>query len=333
CGGESVKSPIAVIPVAGVGTRLRPHTHTVPKALMNVAGKPMLAHILDELQKIGVTDAVFVIGHMGDKIREYIDTHYTFNATYVEQPERKGLGHAVHLTRDAVGDRPALIILGDTIFRADFREVLSSGVSQIGVKEVDDPRRFGVAIVRNGAVTGLVEKPDTPVSHLAIVGIYYIAHTPLLFGCLDEMIAAERTTKGEYQLTDALEMMIRKGEVMRAFPVEGWYDCGKTETLLSTNQELLDLGHAAHREIPGSVVVDPVALDPSAVITNSIVGPYVTVAAGAVVTNSVVRNSIINENAHVENILVEASLVGEEAIVRGTFKRLNVGDSSEVELA
>lgn len=323
---------IAVIPVAGVGTRLRPHTHTIPKALINVAGKPMLAHILDELIRIGVNDAVFVVGHMGDQIREYVDTHYRLNATYVEQPERKGLGHAVYLTREAVGNRPALIILGDTIFRADFKGVLSQGVSQIGVKEVDDPRRFGVALVEDGQVTQLIEKPDLPVSRLAIVGIYYIAHTPLLFESLDDMIRNERTTKGEYQLTDALEMMIRKGEPMKVFPVEGWYDCGKTETLLSTNQELLDL-ESEPREIPGSVVVGPVAIHSTAVIENSIVGPYVTLAAGAVVRNSIVRNSIVNENARVENMLVEASLVGDFADVRGSFRRLNVGDSSEIEFA
>ena len=323
---------IAVIPVAGVGTRLRPHTHTVPKALINVAGKPMLAHILDELIRIGVTDAVFVVGHMGDQIRDYVDSHYKLNATYVEQPERKGLGHAVYLTREAVGGRPALIILGDTIFRADFKGVLSQGVSQIGVKEVEDPRRFGVALVEDGQVKELIEKPDQPVSRLAIVGIYYIAHSPLLFDCLSDMITNERTTKGEYQLTDALEMMIRKGESMKVFPVEGWYDCGKTETLLSTNQELLDLEHET-RNIPGSVVVAPVAIDPSAVVENSIVGPYVTIAAGAVVKNSIVRNSIVNENAHVENMLVEASLVGDSANVQGCFRRLNVGDSSEIEFA
>jgi glucose-1-phosphate thymidylyltransferase len=326
------QKPVAVIPVAGVGSRLRPHTHTVPKALINVAGKPMLAHILDELISIGVTDAVFVVGHMGDQIRDYVESHYKFNATFVEQPDRKGLGHAVYLTREVVGDRPVLIILGDTIFRADFRGVLSAGVSQIGVKEVEDPRRFGVAIVRDGLVTELIEKPDQPVSKLAIVGIYYIAHSKLLYDSLAEMIRGELTTKGEYQLTDALQMMIGKGETMKVFPVEGWYDCGKTETLLATNRDLLDL-ESVPREFPGSLVVDPVAIDPSALVINSIIGPYVTIAAGATVKNSIVRNSIINENASVEDILVEASLVGESAAVKGSFKKLNVGDSSEVELS
>lgn len=327
------QQPIAIIPVAGVGTRLRPHTHTVPKALINVAGKPMLAHILDELINIGITDVVFVVGHMGDRIHDYVERRYSLNATYVEQPERKGLGHAVFLTREVVRGRPALIILGDTIFRADFRSVLAAETSQIGVKEVEDPRRFGVVEVEDGLVRRLIEKPDHPRSRLAVVGIYYIADSPLLFDCLDEMINRRaQLTKGEFQLTDALEMMIQRGARMGVFPVDGWYDCGKTETLLSTNQELLDLAGDSHR-IPGSVIVEPVAIDPTAVIENSIIGPHVSVAAGATVKDAIIRNSIINENASVENILLDASLIGEQAMVRGTFKRLNVGDSSEVELS
>ncbi|MDZ4804568.1 MAG: sugar phosphate nucleotidyltransferase [Candidatus Eisenbacteria bacterium] len=325
--------PIAIIPVAGVGSRLRPHTHTVPKALINVAGKPMLAHILDELEKIGIDEAVFVIGHMGDQIANYVQKkHPRIKSTFIEQPDRKGLGHAIWLTKEAVGERPALIILGDTIFRADFRGVLAAGISSLGVKEVEDPRRFGVAIVVDGRITRLVEKPDSPISKLAIVGIYYLIHSGRLFACLDELIAMDQTTKGEYQLTDALELMLRKGEPMTVFAVDGWYDCGKTETLLSTNQELLDL-EAKPMTLPGSVIVDPVAIDPSAVIENSIIGPHVSIAAGAVVRCAVVRNSIINENAHVELILLDGSLIGEQAVVKGHFKRLNVGDSSEIEMA
>lgn len=327
-------APIAVIPVAGVGTRLKPHTHTTPKALINVAGKPMLAHILDELKLIGVNEAVFVVGHMGDRIREYVESRSDLKAHYVEQPERKGLGHAVYLTRDIVGDRPTLIILGDTIFKADFRGVLSGAVSTIGVKEVEDPRRFGVAEVTDGVITRLVEKPEHPVSRLAVVGIYYIHRGGTLFRALDSVInEKQQMTKGEFQLTDALELMIQRGEKLGVFRVDGWYDCGKTETLLETNRELLDLDVSSRLpNIEGSVVLGPVAIDPTAVVTNSIVGPYASVAAGCIIRNAVVRNSILNENAQVEGVLLDASLIGDHAIVRGTFKKLNVGDSSEVHL-
>jgi glucose-1-phosphate thymidylyltransferase len=325
--------PIAVIPVAGVGTRLRPHTHTVPKALLHVAGKPILAHIVDELIALGVDEMVFVVGHMGDRIREYVDRSYRIPVHYVEQEERKGLGHAVHLTESVVGGRPVLIVLGDTIFKADFSGVLAGERSLVGVKEVEDPRRFGIAETRNGTVTHLVEKPDRPTSNLALVGIYYLRNSPLLFACLREIVNERHLlTKGEYQLTDALELMIERGESIGTFPVAGWYDCGKTETLLETNRDLLDLANGA-REIPGNIVKPPVAIDPTAVIENSIVGPYATVAAGASVRNSVVKNSIINENASVEDILLDASVVGDHAVVRGAFKRLNVGDSSEIQLS
>ena len=263
---------------------------------------------------------------------EYVkEKHPRIKSTFIEQPDRKGLGHAIWLTKEAVDDRPALIILGDTIFRADFRGVLAAGISSLGVKEVEDPRRFGVAIVDGDRIARLVEKPETPISRLALVGIYYLIHSGLLFACLDELIAMNQTTKGEYQLTDALELMLKKGESMTVFPVDGWYDCGKTETLLSTNQELLDL-EASPTTRAGSVIKDPVAIDPSAVIENSIIGPHVSIAAGAIVRNSIVRNSIINDNAQVEQILLDGSLIGELAVVKGQFKRLNVGDSSEIEM-
>jgi len=328
-----MSAPVAVIPVAGVGTRLRPHTHTVPKALINVAGKAMLAHILDELAATGIRDFVLVVGYKGDRIREYVDRHYPqLNRTYVEQPERKGLGHAIHLTREAVGDRDAIIVLGDTLFRVDFRSVLDRRVSQIGVKEVDDPRRFGIVEMDGPRVRRFVEKPEKPTSKLAIVGIYYVVDTPALFRSLDDLIRSGRATRGEYQLTDALQAMLEGGVPMETFPVDGWYDCGKRETLLKTNRDLLELD-GREVEIEGTIVIPPVAVDPSAVIRHSVIGPYVTIAAGARIEDSVVRNSIVNEGAQVSRMLLEASVVGEDAVVEGTFRHLNVGDSSEILLS
>ncbi|MEP7029105.1 MAG: sugar phosphate nucleotidyltransferase [Candidatus Eisenbacteria bacterium] len=325
----------AIIPVAGVGSRLRPHTHTMPKALIHVAGRPILAHILDDLERLGVRDVVLVIGHMGEHIREYVDAHYAhLNRSYVDQPERLGLGHAVRMTRSLVEPHPAFIVLGDTIFRADFSEIVGGAESRIGVKEVEDPRRFGIVEVKDGIAVRLVEKPDQPTSNLAIVGVYYIADTPMLFEALDTLVARDIRTKGEYQLTDALQLMIERGHRIRPFTVDGWYDCGKTETLLETNRELLELKAGPHQvEAPeGSVFVPPVAIDPTAVIERSIVGPFVSIAARAVVRAAIVRDSIVNEDAVVEQILLEGSVIGENALVRGTFRHLNVGDSSEVRM-
>ena len=161
----------AVIPVAGVGVRLRPHTHTVPKALINVAGKPIVAHILDELVGLGITEVVLIIGHMGQRIKEFVDSHYKIQVSYVEQRERKGLGHAIYLAQKRIGDGPVLIVLGDTIFQADFSGIVDGQSSVIGVKAVPDPSRYGVVEISNGVVQRLVEKPDKPCSNLAIVGI------------------------------------------------------------------------------------------------------------------------------------------------------------------
>jgi len=328
-----MSGPVAVIPVAGVGTRLRPHTHTVPKALINVAGKAMLAHILDELSGAGLRDFVFVVGYKGDRIREYVDREYgQLRRTYVEQPERKGLGHAIHLTREAVGDRDAIIVLGDTLFRVDFRGVLAKRVSQIGVKEVEDPRRFGIVEMDGSRVRRLVEKPENPTSKLAIVGIYYVVDTPALFRSLDDLIRSGRATRGEYQLTDALQAMLEAGVPMEIFPVDGWYDCGKRETLLQTNRDLLELDGRQDR-VEGSIVIPPVAVHPSAEVRHCVIGPHVTIAAGARIEDSVVRNSIVNEGAQVSRMLLEASVVGEDAVVEGTFRHLNVGDSSEILLS
>jgi glucose-1-phosphate thymidylyltransferase len=324
----------AIIPVAGVGSRLRPHTHTTPKALIHVAGRPILAHILDDLERLGVKDVVLVVGHMSEHIRAYVDTHYAhLSRSYVDQPERLGLGHAVRLTRDLVTGHPAFIVLGDTIFRADFSAVVAGGESAIGVHEVEDPRRFGIVETKDGFASRLVEKPDQPTSNLAIVGVYYLTDSALLFDALDTLVAKDLRTKGEYQLTDALQLMIERGHRIRPFKVDGWYDCGKTETLLETNRELLEIkGDAPGAAPEGTVIVPPVAIDPTAVIERSIIGPHVSIAAHAVVRDAVVRNSIVNEDAVVERILLEGSVIGENALVSGTFRHLNVGDSSEVSM-
>ena len=328
---EQAQSLTAIVPVAGAGTRLRPHTHTTPKALLYVAGKPILAHILDDLLALGVRHLVMVVGHMGDRIREYVDARYAstdLTVSYAEQKEPQGLGHAISLAAPLVPGGPMLILLGDTIFRADFSKLVS-GASAIGVKAVDDPRRFGVVEVEGGRVKRLVEKPDVPPSHLAIVGVYYLRDGKPLFEALDELVRRDLRTRGEYQLTDALQLLIDHGHELRTFPVEGWYDCGKTETLLETNRQLLELAGGAPT-VPGSVVLPPVAIEPGAEIVNSVIGPHVSIATGTVVKNCVVRNSIINPHARVEDILLQESLVGENAVAQGVFQSLNVGDSSEV---
>jgi glucose-1-phosphate thymidylyltransferase len=229
----------AIIPVAGVGSRLRPHTYTLPKVLLNVAGKPIIGHILDKVIDEGFDEATIVVGYLGDKIREYILSNYTMKVDFIEQEERKGLAHSIYLSREKLSTEPVLIILGDTIFDVELKAVVNGKFTSVGVKHVDDPRRFGVAETKDGFVTHLVEKPEHPTSNLAIVGLYWIRNPQLLNECVSELITKDIKTKGEYQLTDALELMVKRGERIGTFTVDGWYDCGKPDTLLATNRHLL----------------------------------------------------------------------------------------------
>jgi len=322
----------AIIPVAGVGTRLRPHTYSTPKVLLNVAGKPIIAHIMDKLIEEGIDEATVVVGHLGEMIEKYLHAQYErVKLDFITQHERLGLAHSIHVARETFDDEPILIILGDTIFDVDLAPVLSGETSSLGVKHVKYPRRFGVAVKDGDTITRLVEKPDTSVSNLALVGLYYIRNTRLLKEAIQDLIDRDIKTRGEYQLTDALQLMIERGEAFTTFDVEGWYDCGKPETVLSTNRILLEKAGDT-LELPGVVIIPPVYVDPSARIENAVIGPYVTVAAGAVVENSVIRDSIVAENASVHASLLDSSLIGNNASVSGRFSRLNAGDSTEIHI-
>jgi glucose-1-phosphate thymidylyltransferase len=320
----------AVIPVAGEGTRLRPHTHTIPKPLLRVGGKPILGHILDDVVKLGIRDIVLVVGYRGREIVDYVNSNYDVRVTYIEQEARLGLGHAIHLSKQYVGEEPVLIMLGDSIFKGDLQRPLDLGGNHIGVKSVPDPHRFGIVELKDSKIVNLVEKPDSPKSNLAVVGVYFIEDSAALYRALDSIVQSKIRTKGEFQLTDALNMMIDEGIVLRAFEVEGWFDCGKPENLLETNRSLLEIA-SPKVDIKGSIIVEPVFIASDATIEASILGPYVSVAERSVVKRSIIRNSIIGEGALVEDALLDSSLVGDHAVVRGTFKRLNVGDSSEID--
>ena len=321
----------AIIPVAGVGSRLRPHTFTLPKVLLNVAGKPILGHILDHLVASGVTQLTLVVGHMAELVEAYVRENYAVPAEFILQAEPKGLGHAVSLGLNE-NDREVLVILGDTIFEIDLKTVLqTSKTTSLGVKEVADPRRFGVVETTNGMVERLVEKPDVPKSILVLVGIYMIRNAPLLRRSIHTLFERELTTRGEYQLTDALQLMIEDGEPMTTFPVAIWFDCGKPETLLATNRHLLDAQQGdGHDPQPNAVIVPPVYIHPDAILERAIVGPYATIGSGAIVRDAMVRDSVLGEGARVENALVEGSLVGNNSAIVGQFLRYNLGDSSEI---
>lgn len=322
-----------IIPLAGFGTRLRPHTFTKPKPLVNVAGKPVLGHILDKLANLDVEEIVFVTGYLGDQIEAYVSANYHFPARYVEQKELKGQAHALYLTRDYV-QGPVLIIFVDTIFETDLSNLSHvEGDGVLYVKRVEDPRRFGVAVLEDGHVTKLIEKPSTFEHNLAVIGVYYIRDSQWLMRAIDELIRRDIKTQGEYFLADALQLMIDQGARMVANELEVWEDCGKPETVLHTNRYLLDQGHGQVVSTENSIIIEPVYIAQSATVVNSIIGPYVTIADEGVIKNSIVRDSIIDERAHIEGAMLSGSLIGRDAKVSGSFERLNVGDSSQVDFA
>lgn len=322
-----------VIPVAGLGTRLRPHTYSKPKPLVNVAGKPVLGHVLDMLKGLDVEDVVFITGYLGEQIEEYVRANYPLPAHFVEQKELNGQAPAIQLARDYIHSS-VLIIFVDTIVDADLsylQRTAADGVMY--VKEVADPRRFGVAVLEGNHIARLVEKPSKPVSNLAVVGVYYLRNHQHLFSAIEELMAKDIRTKGEYFLADALQIMIDQGARIEAKSVEVWEDCGTADALLQTNRYILSKdGQTERAQFAGedSIVIPPSYVAPGAVLRNSIVGPYVSIAEGTTVVNSIVKDSIISERAVIEDSMLQGSLIGSDAHVKGTFERLNVGDLSSI---
>jgi len=321
----------AIIPAAGIGTRLRPHTYTLPKALLYVAGKPIIAHILDDVVPLNPSSIVLIVGYKGELIEQWVKKNYPDLAVeFVFQEERRGIGHAVDLTRAVANTgEPLLIVLGDTIIKTDLKQVVAQKTSVLGVHEVEDPRRFGVCEVAGGRITRLVEKPKDPPSNLALVGLYFLLDGAALFAAVREIIERNITTNNEYQITDALQLMIERGTAFAPFAIDEWFDCGKPEAMLETNRKLLKNAPGA-RPIEGSIIIPPVSISPGAEIVNSVIGPYVSIAERAVIHSSIIRDSVLSEGAMVTDALLESSLIGANAVIRGGFKKLDVGDSSEI---
>ena len=318
----------ALIPAAGIGTRLRPHTWNKPKALLPVAGRPILGHIIDDLVAAGIDSCVLVVGYQGEAVRRWCaETYPDLPVTFVEQRERLGLGHALWTARDAVGDEPFFCILGDTILKADYPALLASPANCIAVCEVEDPRRFGVVAMDGERVVRFVEKPEHPPSNLAIVGAYLLRDAAALWSALDRIVREDRRTRGEYQLTDALETMLREGSDFTIMRVSGWYDCGKRETWLETNRALLAAGEGT-TDVPGVTV--PCHLAPEVVLEESRVGPHVALGRGTVVRRSRLRDCIVGAGAVIEDCDLHDSLVGADCRLRGIRGMVDVGDTGEV---
>ena len=326
----------AIIPVAGAGTKLRPHTYTQPKALIPIAGKTILSYIVDQLHEAGINEFIFIVGYLGEKIQDFVQQNYPHLQThFVYQNERQGTGHAIELTKSIVGDDEVFVALGDTICDYDVKEVLESEYSMLGIKKVDDPRDFGVASVNEeGFVEQVVEKPSIPKSNMALVGLYKIKESDFLFECLHHLFTQEIKTLGDYSLTDALDCMIKRGAKFKSFKVKNWFDCGKKETLLESNATMLKKSGgnvALVHSYEDTIIIPPVSIAAGCFIKNAIIGPNVAIGANTSVTHSIVRDSIIGSYTNLHEVVLDNSLIGSDASVMGLSRSLNVGDNAEID--
>ncbi|MFC6996429.1 sugar phosphate nucleotidyltransferase [Rufibacter roseus] len=329
----------AVIPVAGMGARLRPHTHTQPKALVPIAGKAILGHIIERLQATGITQFVFVVGYLGEKIMHYVQRKYpSLNVEFIVQQPREGLGHALWSARETFRhEENVLIQLGDTIVDVDMAQLLNSEYTMLAVNKVKNPTMFGITEVGpDGFITKVVEKPKIPKSNFALVGLYKISSPAKLAEALEYIVTQNIRTQNEHHLTDALMHMIQNGEKMVSCPVDNWFDCGRKDTLLQANATLLNRAEFRHSDYPqfkNTIIIPPVSIGKDVQISNSIIGPNVAIGECAILNYTIVRDSIIGGYSELAYAVLEESLVGSDSALKGLSQRLNIGDSTEIDFS
>ncbi len=327
----------AIIPLAGRGTRLRPLTHHTPKPLLRVAGRPILSYLLDDVLALGVREFVFIVGYLEDELRRYIGEAYPdIVAHFVVQEVMDGTAGAIRLA-EPWADEELLILFSDTLFDADLSLAQRLGDDDAGVlwaMEVDDYQRFGVIVTGpDGAMERIVEKPSTPVSKLANIGVYYIRDPDLLFRGIHHTLERPAGKGGEYYLTDAFQYMVDQGARLITAPVHGWYDCGKAETLLETNAHLLATSRGGvdpDARLEGVEIVEPVRIERGVTVRGGRIGPNVTVEQGASLENVRVRDSIVGAEASLADCDLGDSLVGARSRVARVRGTLRIADDSEV---
>ncbi len=320
-----------VIPLAGKGTRLRPHTHTVPKPLLQVAGKAVLDYVVEDvLDRLHVDRLIFITGHLKEQVEDHVRAHYDVPAVFVEQEVQDGTAGAIKLAQPHV-DGPLLIIFVDTLFDADLSVISAHPEADgfIWAKEVEDYQRFGVIVTdERGVMRRIVEKPSEPISRLANIGLYYVRDHRLLFEGIDHTLAADPHL-GEYFLTDALQFMIDRGAEIKVLEVEGWYDCGKPETVLATNRHLLETGRGlAPEQARDTKILEPVRIESGVELSAASVGPNVTVGRGSRVVRSTLRNCIVGDDCVIEECDLYDSILGSDIVIRGLRGTFLLGDQS-----
>ena len=325
-----------IVPLAGKGTRLLPLTKRVPKPLVRVAGRPVMDYVMDAVKGLDVEELIVITGHLKDVVERYIVEHYPVKARFVEQKTLDGTAGAINLARPYV-QGPVLIIFVDTLFEADLTLAKRSDADGIiWVKEVEDYQRFGVIVTdAKGYMTRIVEKPSTPVSRLANIGLQYVRDWKTLFDGIAHVLQQPAGKGGEFYLTDAFQYMVDHGKRLLTAPVGGWYDCGKVDTLLETNQFLLE--HGRGRMPTGtsgrSKILPPVYIEEGVTIKDSTIGPNVSIEAGSSVADSTITNSILGRNVRVVRGAVHGSVVGDDQVIEGKTIRASVLDAGELAAA
>lgn len=329
-----------VIPMAGLGTRLRPHTWSKPKQLVPVAGKAVISHVLDGFQSLpdpDNVDYIFIVGYLKEQLPVYMEEHYpNLTVHYVEQPEPRGQSEAIYLAKEHLHG-PMLMVFADTLVETDFSFLEAPDAESFTwVKTVEDPRRFGVALPNeDGWVQELIEKPDSMENRLAAVGFYYFERAEDVLEAIEEQFRRDVSLKGEFFFVDAVNVMLERGLKMRTREVNVWFDAGTPDALLDTNRYLLDAGRdntAEASERPGIRIVPPVFIHPTAEVTDSVIGPHVSIGAGCRISGSILRNSILDERTTVEGAILADSLIGRDAQIRGRASIINLGDHSTLDL-
>ncbi len=321
-----------ILPVAGLGSRLRPQTWSKPKPLITVAGKPMLAHTLDRVMPLQPARIIFITGYLSERIEAWARANIDIPVEFVLQPEMKGQTDAIIRTRH-LAPQDALVLFPDMLFEADFSGLATVEADVVMfTKEVEDPSQLGIAVTQDGRIVKLVEKPKELLSHLAVIGIYYFRSMPDLYTAIDEQMARGIQLKNEYFIADAIQLMIDAGKRVVPSPVTVWEDCGNPDALLATNKLLLDRLPAGVTTRGSGTIVGPSIVDPSAVLERAVVGPYASVGANVTIRDAIVRDTVIDDNATIENAIVEHSLIGAKAHISGRGARLNAGENSTVSL-
>ncbi len=321
-----------VIPMAGLGTRMRPHTWTRPKPLIPLGGQPMLGHILERFRDLPIDEYIFIVGWLGSQIEDYIKETSAIPARFVVQDQMLGQAHAISLAREYL-QGPTFLMWVDTLFAdADFANLAEAGNGGvIFTKEVDDPRRFGVVETNaQGYATRLIEKPDSVDNKNVLIGLYYFNDGAWLARACEELMARKIQTKGEYYLADAITLMIQQGARFQPREIGVWLDTGKPETTFVTHRYLLEHGceNSFQSPRPGVVIIPPVYIHPEAVIERSVIGPYVSVGKDTQVRDSILRDTIVDEGVDIDGVMLEESIIGRWVKLAGHFRKLNIGDSS-----